>query len=162
MFKVKDVVPPEHRNAQADKAFPLVEARDNDVMEFISRKVDPSNPSAMLWELVRFASQSHGRLRSDAGVVDPSSPEAAICNFLLGHPLSCITPPSVQDLGSMDPAAVAETMAVVQGSLLKGQREKALAAALEAKQYPLALLIASICGRQKYQEVVREYMGSIR
>ena len=75
--------------------------------------------------------------------------------------MSCITPPSVQPTDPIDPAMVAETMASVQASLLKGQREKALAAALDAKQYPLALLIASICGRQKYQEVVRQYMASI-
>ena len=60
-----------------------------------------------------------------------------------------------------DAEFIAEIMNVVQGHLLKGQRDHALSAAVGAKQYPLALLIASICGRDKYQEVVREYMSSI-
>ena len=167
VYNAKNLIPKEHQpcNIQAFKA-PLVLSKDSDVMNWISEKVkDVNDPASKLWELIRFAANSNGRLRSDTGVSDPSSPEAAICEYLLSHPSLSVANPNkaTSGEGNQSPSpeqssAGAASMAEVQSFLLKGQRDKAVKAAIEAREYPMAFLIASICDRQKYQEVVKSYV----
>jgi hypothetical protein len=50
-----------------------------------------------------------------------------------------------------------EYMMGIEALLLRGQREDALTAALEAQDWPMAMMLACVCGPEKYQEVVRSY-----
>jgi len=58
---------------------------------------------------------------------------------------------------AVDPNVTADAMNRVQSFLLQGQREEALRAAVEAREWPLALLLASVCDRAVYQQVVKGY-----
>jgi hypothetical protein len=81
-----------------------------------------------------------------------------ICT-LLGPASGVPTPPAnVQNLhaaASLDPNATAAAMAQIQTYLLQGQREAALRTAMDAREWPLALLLASVCDRGLYQQVVK-------
>jgi hypothetical protein len=61
---------------------PLNSSDDSLVLSYIESKVS-ENPSDLLWRLILIAAESNGRLRSDDGVTDNSSPEAAIVELLL-------------------------------------------------------------------------------
>jgi hypothetical protein len=123
-----------------------------------ARAGDKNDINAKLWQLIQFAAASKGRLRSHTGSSDPSSPEAAICDFLLSHSDLNVGAPFKGVVAPTDAAAVATSMNDVQNFLLKGQREKALEAAVAAREWPMALLIASVCDRAKYAEVVKSYV----
>jgi len=60
---------------------PFTPCDDSAVIEYINSK---GKSDDMLWQLISIAARSRGRLRSEYGVVDKSSPEAAIVNLLLG------------------------------------------------------------------------------
>ena len=86
-------------HAEASKATcgihgPLNTAEEGAVEAYIGSKCEEGgstgtgmNESDMLWRIVQIASECRGRLRSDEGVTDPSSPESAIIKLLLsGEP----------------------------------------------------------------------------
>lgn len=50
-----------------------------------------------------------------------------------------------------------EFVVEIEGLLIRGQREQALALALENHDWPLALLISPVVSQEKYQEVARKY-----
>jgi hypothetical protein len=130
---------------KCDCQTPLVNAKDQEVLAWIGiRARDKNDPTSKLWELIGFAANNKGRLRSDAGSSDPSSPEAAICDFLLSSPGLSVNPPFKGSGAGTDPAAVDACMASVQSFLLKGQRDRALDAAMAAREWPMALLIGEI------------------
>jgi hypothetical protein len=63
---------------------PLNSSDDSLVLSYIESKAS-ANPSDLLWRLILIAAESKGRLRSDDGVSDNSSPEAAIVELLLSE-----------------------------------------------------------------------------
>jgi Sec23-binding domain of Sec16 len=50
-----------------------------------------------------------------------------------------------------------ELYAHLEGLLLRGKREEAVAAAVGHREWPIALLIASNCGPEEYREVTKAY-----
>jgi WW domain len=70
---------------------PLALCKDSDVISFFEHKADSSD---LLWQLVAIAARSKGRLRSDEGLSDESSPEAAIIELLLQDDKSADTTPT--------------------------------------------------------------------
>jgi len=53
-----------------------------------------------------------------------------------------------------------EINASIEALLLLGKREDAVTLALQNKNWPLALLVSSMCGASRYQEVVKAYAQS--
>ena len=78
---------------------PLNTADDEKVFSYIEMKVS-SNPEDLLWQLVLIAAKSKGRLRSEDGALDASSPDSAIVGLLLGDDTS--SPSVAESAGTLD------------------------------------------------------------
>ncbi|MCL4419473.1 hypothetical protein M1146_05225, partial [Patescibacteria group bacterium] len=66
-------------------------------------------------------------------------------NFQSEAPLSTTSPMTTEDIVR------------VEAMLLRGDRETALNFALDKQDWALAMMLASVCGADKYQEVVRRF-----
>jgi hypothetical protein len=127
---------------------PLNEMDPKLVSSYIQTRASENNGVDLLWNLIRVASHSNGRLRSEDGVSNPHSPEAAVLEIILS---GCET----QDMGTYYP--IAGSLTAVDSLLLKGKRVQAVDAAIEGKNFAMALLIASMCDRDTFQRVTRKY-----
>lgn len=77
-----------------------------------------------------------------AAAVDPVPSGAATATGMEGAPLS------------------AAQRAEIEAMLIEGRREEALAVALQLKQFALAMLIGTVCGKEHFQSAVRSYADS--
>ena len=64
---------------------------------------------------------------------------------------------SVLALHTLKDSTKGELYAHLEGLLLRGKREEAVAAAVGHREWPIALLIASNCGPEEYREVTKAY-----
>lgn len=107
--------------------------------------------------------------------MDPSSPERAIIDILLesssadlrasistSQVLSNIVAGHEKHLSQkksddLNQVVNLEYIMNIETLLLRGQRDEALASAIEAQDWSMAMMLACVCGPEKYQEVVKSY-----
>jgi hypothetical protein len=122
----------------------------------------------LLWNVMEVVLRFQGQLASSKGSTDNTSPEYALVQLLLQqHQLQQAQPQLGKQLvtspwSSFHPPASntdhgALTSIEIEHLLVSGRREEALTLAVDRQDWPLALMLASIAGAEKYQEVTKMY-----
>jgi hypothetical protein len=78
----KSVVKVENERRGCSVSGPLNSGDEFAVLAYIDSRIEAAKDD-LLWKLIAIAAKSKGRLRSDDGVIDKSSPESAIIEVLL-------------------------------------------------------------------------------
>ena len=172
MHKVHELVP-SHPVIRAEKAklrFGIVGALHNTesalVSSYIAAKAREST-SELLWSLIQIAAQSEGRLRSDEGVADTSSPESSVVQLLLQAESATDgvdgrhEPKVVIDEVVIDEIGSRESLQNIESLLLHGKREEAVQEAVASRQFAMALLVASMCDRATFQHATKQFAKEI-
>ncbi|KAG7359509.1 WW domain containing protein [Nitzschia inconspicua] len=137
---------------------PLVLCEDSHVAAYLEHK---TNSTDLLWQLIAIAAKSQGRLRSDEGVSDKSSPEAAIIELLLRDEKTSVTSPKKEAKNSNMHASEGpkqpDATARIQRLLLRGDKAGAIEEAIALGDFATALLVASRCNEATYIGVARKY-----
>jgi Sec23-binding domain of Sec16 len=135
---------------------PLNSCDDDAVRSYIERV--SQGDQDLLWSLIRIASNSRGKLRSDNGVTDDESPETNIVKLLLqtkegnvnsANSNSIITNKTKEQVKQEDDE--------ITRLLLRGWREEAVKESVRAGKYSLALLVALMCSREVFQGAGKEF-----
>ena len=155
IHRLKDVVPRDHEysipspsDEMKSPDSPLINLNEEKVLSYLQDR--SSNLDSLLWNVINIAAQNRGRLRNDKKVKN------AIVELLLANKgeaksiSDSIASPAIASPSSSD-------LAEVQDLLLRGQREDAVSEALSAKNYALALIIASMCDRTTYHIAARRF-----
>jgi hypothetical protein len=131
----------------------LNDADNESVSSYIEEKARGSED--LLWSLIRIASQTGGRLRSDEGVADVSSPESAVIQLMLRAESGS----SGENGGHSDvyEAPEKESLLRLESLLLHGKREEAVHEAIVGRHFGLALLVASMCDRKTFQHATKMF-----
>jgi len=136
---------------------PMATCSDTDILSYLKEKAGKEKDDyEILWSLTFIAARWKGKLRSANGPSDRTGPEAAIIQLLLqdesiDEPTSAL----LHDLTDNDNAV--SSIRQVQGLLLRGEREKAVTLASSSGNHALALLIASVCDHEIYQNAARRF-----
>jgi hypothetical protein len=131
------------------------------VSSYVAAKAKESNPD-LLWNLIQIASQAEGRLRSDEGVADTSSPESSVIQLLLQSETSSNTVDNRYDEAeAIDSRSNRACLDSIESLLLHGKREEAVEEAVASRQFAMALLIASMCDRVTFQYVTKKFAMEI-
>ncbi|KAI2496147.1 COPII vesicle coating [Fragilaria crotonensis] len=118
--------------------------------------------SEFLWSLIQIASRSEGRLRSDEGVTDVSSPESSIIQLLLQAESSHDdSGDRYHNTSGTDIASNRASLHSIESLLLHGKREEAVQEAIASQQFAMALLIASMCDRSTFQHATKQFAEEI-
>ena len=118
--------------------------------------------SEFLWSLIQIASQSEGRLRSDEGVTDLSSPESSIIQLLLQAETSPYDSGDKSDaMSENDVTNNRASLHSIESLLLHGKREEAVQEAIASQQFAMALLVASMCDRSTFQHATKKFAEQI-
>jgi len=141
---------------------PLSLSDDEAVLAYIKSKSE--NTRSPLWGLIDIAARSRGRLRSEDGVADRSSPESSIVKLLLREEngsTPAITPS--KQLPSSTPVEDDDDLRMerVQNLLLRGNRVEAVKEAVERKDFATALLVASMCDPETYKFAAKSYAENV-
>jgi len=134
---------------------------DDAASSYIQENVEERS-SDNLWTLIQIASKSEGRLRSDEGVADTSSPESAIIQLFLQNDLETKeNHDSLFSNKSEDSIPDNEALERVESLLLHGKREEAVEQAVIGNQFALALLVASMCDRTTFQNATKHFAEKV-
>lgn len=131
----------------------------------------------LMWALLLALVDHNGCVKSSIGAEDPSSPESSIVRTLLGpsdqHSMANNSVPSITaDMknlycnfaapanNSSSSMTNGDMYATIESLLLHGRREEAAQMAADGHDWGLAMLIGSVCGSQKYQEIVRSFAAT--
>jgi len=130
-------------------------AENDSVSAYIRGQVNVDS-SDDLWSLIQIAAESEGRLRSDEGVADTSSPESAMIRLFLQASVG-----SEEELSSAhsseDITRDRDALERVESLLLHGKREEAVEAAVSGNHFGLALLVAGMCGGKTFQNATKKF-----
>jgi hypothetical protein len=119
---------------------------------------DPRSPESRIIELLLKSASGPQRLFSDSSKdgkakdIGSRSKPAAAAAAEGGE-----NAPDAQAMLAAAPALTAERQQELEALLLVGSREEALALALKWEQFPLAMLIGTVCGREQFQQAVRAF-----
>jgi len=167
IHKVRDLIPRNHKFSipspmntyEPDKSTlprnrgPLIKSREDDVLSLLEEK--SARPDALLWNLVKIDAHAGGQFRRD------DKAQTEILDLLmndsedakkLNSDTSCSPSPAKAPKHPSNSG-----LEEIQNLLLRGNREEAVSEALDNKNYPLALLIASMCNQVTYQIAVRRF-----
>lgn len=120
----------------------------------------------LLWGVLRILIDNNGMAQSESGCADPSSPESRLSALLLQSApqrlFAAAGVPSEQTSGKEvfqppTPGLSQSTLVEIENMLVAGNREEALHRALELNEFPLAILIGTVCGKDAFQHAVRSY-----
>ena len=141
----------------------------------------------LMWMLLKTIVETNGAVASNSAG-SQNSPEARIARLLIDGPAALASQPSLESNASAVPAPMpafpvtgdikqvysgcptvpassqgvsrSDCYASVECLLLAGRRDEAVSVASSSGDWALALLIASNCGQDKYQEVCRAYAAA--
>ena len=134
-------------------------ANIDSVSSYISAKDESSSDN--LWSLIKIAADSEGRLRSDEGVADTSSPESAMITLFLQSESANDSDESLSEKKVEDIIRDKEALERVESLLLHGKREEAVEQAMSGNQFALALLVAGHCDRNIFKNVANRFAEKI-
>mmetsp|Transcript_36586 Transcript_36586/g.41744 ORF Transcript_36586/g.41744 Transcript_36586/m.41744 type:complete len:1104 (-) Transcript_36586:145-3456(-) len=140
----------------------LNRASDYAVSSYIQAGVKERSADNLL-NLIQIASISEGRLRSDEGVADTSSPESMIIQLFLQNDVETkenqdLPPPSSKVENTVNDTEVLER---VESLLLHGKREEGVNEAVAGNQFALALLVASMCDRKTFHIATKQFAEKV-
>jgi hypothetical protein len=156
----------------------LIAAPESDVLVYIRGKAQKSGAD-LLWQLIGIAAQSKGRLRSDDGVHNESSPESAIVKILLNDSSRASSVSQLRSSGDnivvyhekgtlkssnvechkflrrltafLDDAGHTNAKQKVEELIMRGRRREAVEEAIQCGDYATALLVATMCDTETYR-----------
>jgi len=138
----------------------LNSANSDSVSSYIREQVNESS-SDNLWSLIKIAAESEGRLRSDEGVADTSSPESAMIQLFLQSSIGNGEGDSPSAKSFEDVARDRIALEKVESLLLHGKREEAVEEAVTGNHFGLALLVAGMCGGKTFQNATKKFADKV-
>ncbi|CAB9511698.1 transport protein SEC16B [Seminavis robusta] len=158
---------------QSGIAGPLNTSKPASVISYLETKKQ-EKPADILWQLIDIVSNSRGRIRSQSGISNPESPEAAIVELMLQDGTTPLKPSSTgQNGNTIPPHAISEgevgkngnntaaQIETIQNFILRGKRVEAVEAALESGNFALALLVSSFCDSDTYHHAVTQFAEKV-
>ena len=132
---------------------PLAKVPDDVVSQYIDCKAGYED-SQLLWSLVSIAIKCRGRLRSLGDTSDSVRPQPMIAKLLVKDYATQSTQEAEPDLNESS----RESLIRVEQLLVEGKREEAVEHAVESGNFPMAILIASMLGRDALMKAVNGYI----
>ena len=160
------VIKTENAKKDAGISGPLAVADNAAVTDFLTKM--GSGNQGLLWNLISIAARSRGRLRCDSRIDSAKGPETAIVDLLLqsgdytaANGSVAVAANSFKQNLSPLPHHEEYDLNAVQAHLLRGEREKAVEVALLGNHFAMALLVASMCGRETYYAAAKHYADTV-
>lgn len=119
-----------------------------------------SSPEYRIAQHLIAANLQHSEPPTLGQPVQTSNDAALRLQLYLSHHASPPPPPLGEESPEIKQQRVAALHATVEGLLVEGRREEAVDTALESHDWALAIVVASVCGKETYQRVVKAFADS--